>query len=328
MKKILVTGANGYIGSRLVETLAKNGCGVIAHCYPDIPDDKRWQGFLFDSIVGDIRDERTINELTGSSVDVVVHLVSLDHHQSEKQPRFVSSVNVQPTWNLLDGFSRKETVPKFIYFSTVQVYGHLTNKLITEQQPPKPLNQYALTHLISEQIVNYYNENTNINALNVRLSNSYGSPVFINNNCWWLVINDLCLTAFEKEKIIIKSDGSPLRDFIHSSDLVRAIALLIKQNNNIESNTFNIASGTTLSILEIAVIIQGVYNKIFKKEIPIFVNHSTRVDISKPNLSRQKYTISNNKLKKLGFSLNTLIEDGISEIFEFLRGNSFAKRYN
>ena len=133
---------------------------------------------------------------------------------------------------------------------------------------------------------------------------------------------------FEKGKIIIKSDGSPLRDFIHSSDLVRAIVLLIDHNNNIESNTFNISSGITLSILEIAVIIQSAYTKVFEKEIPIFINQNTRVDQSRLKLSYNKYTISNNKLKKLGFSLNTLIEDGISEIFEFLRGNSFAKRYN
>ena len=89
------------------------------------------------------------------------------------------------------------------------------------------LNIYGLTHFLSEDICSYYNVNTETDCINVRLSNSYGSPVFMENNCWWLVINDLCKTAFSKDEIKLLSDGSPQRDFIQSSDICRAIEILI-----------------------------------------------------------------------------------------------------
>jgi len=321
MKKILVTGANGYIGSRLVETLAKNGYGVIAHCYPDIPDDKKWQGFLIDSIIGDIRDDITIDKLTRSSVDAAVHLVSLDHHQSEKQPRLVSSVNVQPTWNLLDGFSRKETAPRFIYFSTVQVYGNSLKGEITEDCLTAPYNAYGLTHRMSEEICNYYHATSAIDCFNVRLSNSYGIPVFKEANCWWLVVNDLCQQAVHDKRIVLQSDGRSFRDFIHSTDVFRAVESIINSHKKIlQGNTFNLSSGKTVTILELAHLIQNLFKKQFGLEIPVVLPDQKLSDTINTPLLKTKYVVDNSKFKHLGFNPQTSLEEGITELFNYLSG--------
>ena len=92
---------------------------------------------------------------------------------------------------------------------------------------------------MSEEIVNYYHLKTKTKCINVRLSNGYGSPVFKENNCWWLVINDLCKTAFTKNQIKLLSDGSPQRDFIHLSDICRAMEMLIETEDSIDENIFN-----------------------------------------------------------------------------------------
>ena len=66
-----------------------------------------------------------------------------------------------PTWNLFRINSYKKTgIGKFIYFSTIQVYGRVKDMIISEDHKPKPLNAYGLTHLLSENICSYYNENT------------------------------------------------------------------------------------------------------------------------------------------------------------------------
>ena len=68
-----------------------------------------------------------------------------------------------------------------------------------------------------EDILNIYSSFGNINSISIRLSNGY-DPELKTCDCWWLVINDFCLNV-KKKKIQINSDGSPLRDFIHISDI-------------------------------------------------------------------------------------------------------------
>jgi UDP-glucose 4-epimerase len=317
-KKILITGANGYLGARLALLLLKD-YDVIAHCYPKIPKDKVWLNKMASVTKGDLRKPDVIEALTKNDIHTIIHLVSLDHHQSEDNPNFVSSVNVLPTWNLLDAFSKKESLKTFIYFSTFQVYGKVPMTEISEDFKPSPQNTYGLTHLMSENICNLYNNKTKINSINVRLSNSYGSPVFEENNCWWLVINDLCKTAYHKKKIMLLSDGSPQRDFIHSSDVYEAINILINTKKNNESNnTYHISSGETYTILELAHIVKSAYQKRYNRDIQISLPDGSVSINSDKFLKKDRYLISNSKLKSIGFSPRTDLETGIEKTFIYL----------
>ena len=225
--KIVITGASGYIGSRLCLFLSEKGHDITAVCSSKIPQQKGWTEKVKQFIVGDIRDEVIIENISKLKADVIIHLVSLDHHDSEKKPSFVSEINVQPTWNLLDACTAKG-LKKFIYFSTIHVYGKNQNGFVFENQAITPFNAYALTHALSEEICNYYNRKTETECINIRLSNSYGEPVFLDAKCWSLIINDLTRSAFENKKIILNGDGSPIRDFIHYSDICNAIDSLVK----------------------------------------------------------------------------------------------------
>ena len=215
-KKVLITGGNGYLGAKISSFLSKKGHLVTAHCFPNIPKDDQWIQQMDKIVVGDLREEHIVNTICNDNFDVAIHLVSLGQYQSNAPPGFVASVNVIPTWNLLENFSKKGSLKQFIYFSTFQVYGEVPNIEISEEFVPCPKNIYGLTHLLSENICNYYNLHTSIDCINVRLSNSYGSPVLKENDCWKLVINDLCSTAFTEHEIKLLSDGSPKRDFIHN----------------------------------------------------------------------------------------------------------------
>ena len=138
---------------------------------------------------------------------------------------------------------------------------------ITENQLPKPEDVYGLTHLLSENICNYYNKTTNINCINIRLSNSFGAPVFHENNCWWLAVNDMIKMAFNNKQINLLSDGTPLRDFIHIEDICNSIEVIINSDMTKHHNTMNIASGRTFTIFEFALKIKNVY----KKELKLIV---------------------------------------------------------
>ena len=320
MNKVLITGACGYLGARLCKHLAKDGYKVTAFDSYDPSAHSQWVSLMDDVVVGDIRDESTISDLADRNFDVVVHLISLDHHKSESSPNLVSSINVMPTWNLLNKFTQNG-LKKFIYFSTIHVYGNLPNGNITEEHQPNPVNAYGLTHLLSENICNYYNNRTETECINVRLSNSYGSPVFKENNCWWLVINDLCRSAIEKNQIRLKSDGSPQRDFIHGDDVARAIDVFVNKNINNENNIFHLASGETLTILELAHKVRLVYNQEYNKEIEIILPDKSISEYPDISNNIDRYRISNNRLNEIGFRQKVNIESGIKEIFKYLENN-------
>ncbi len=320
MKKVLVTGACGYLGARLSKYLAEKGHKITAFDSYDPSSHKEWESLMDEVIVGDIRDETVISNLADKNFDVAIQLISLDHYKSEDNPNFVSTINVMPTWNLLDSFTRNG-LEKFIYFSTVHVYGNLPSRNITEEHQTKPINAYGLTHLLSEEICNYYNTRTDTDCINVRLSNSYGSPVFKENNCWWLVINDLCKSAIKENKIKLKSDGSPQRDFIHGDDVARVIDLLLNGKNNNENNIYHIASGQTLTILELAHKVRSVYNKKYNKEVDIILPDKSISEDPDIFNNIDRYRISNDKLNKIGFFQKVKLESGIKEIFEYIDNN-------
>jgi UDP-glucose 4-epimerase len=318
--KIVITGGNGYIGARLSQYLATKGEQVIPVCFPSIPEDEAWRNKMFAILKGDLRQDETIAEIAELKPDVIIHLVSLDHFDSEKEPGFVNDINVLPTWRLLNACT-KIGLKKFIYFSTIQVYGKLPNSIIDESQPAKPANTYGLTHLLSEQICDHYNRKTATNVISIRLSNSYGDPVFNENNCWWLAINDLCKNAYTNKEIRLLSDGTPQRDFIHGNDVCQAIKKIIEyEPKKIESNIYHISSALTLTLMEIAKIVKNVYQNRYNQKLPILTPNKI---ISEDEIisKSEKYQISNNKIREIGFTPQYDLNKGINDLFNYLEKN-------
>ncbi len=321
MKKILITGACGYLGARICQYLAQKGNRITAFDRAIPVKNKKWDSLMEKVIIDDIRNESIIEKLVEKEFDVLIHLISLDHRKSNDKPNFINSINVMPTWNLLEKFS-KSGLKKFIYFSTFQVYGKVPFKEITEDFIPSPQNNYGLTHLLSENICNYYSKNSNINCINVRLSNSYGSPVFRENNCWWLVINNLCKTAYNEKKIKLLSDGSPQRDFIHISDICRAVEILINTDKKSpQNNTYHLSFGKTMTILELAHTVKTVYQKRYHNEIQVILPGNSISENPDKFSETERYITNNSKLKSLGFIPKTDLKTGINEIFDYLEDN-------
>jgi len=317
--KILITGGNGYLGARLSLFFANKGHEVIPVCYPYKPKEEKWINKMSQVIVGDIRKDETIINIADIAPDIIIHLISLDQSDSEKEVGFVNEVNVLPTWRLLD-LCTKRKLKKFIYFSTVHVYGSLPNKIITENYPVQPKNIYGLTHSLSENISEHFNRTTSTNIISIRLTNSYGSPIFFDNNCWWLAINDLCRNAVLHKKIRLLSDGTPQRDFIHGDDVSEAINVIINFANKNNNNKYNISSSNTLTIGELALIVQDEYKKRYDKKILIYTPQGAFNQYNIYNQTR-KYTISNDKIKALGFSPAYSVRKGINELFTYFDNN-------
>jgi UDP-glucose 4-epimerase len=320
--KIIITGANGYIGARLCQFLAVKSHDIIAVCHPSIPDVDYWGKYFYKIINGDIREQRIIKQIADLKADAIIHLISLDHYDSEKDTHFVSQINVLPTWNLLKECT-KTGLKKFIYFSTIHVYGKLEKAIIVnENHPIKTANIYGLTHYLSENICDHYNRNSNTNVITVRLSNSYGAPIFPENNCWWLAMNDLCKSAYKNQQIKLLSDGTPLRDFIHGNDVCQAVELLINSADRpIQESIYHISSGNTHTILELAEKIRTIYKNRYDKTIPVSTSENAEVEDFTNVGNDKRYIIDNSRLRNIGFDPCWSLDKGINELFDYMEKN-------
>lgn len=317
-QKILITGANGYLGAQISQFLASKGHRITALCYPEAPSDPIWCRAMDEVLVGSVAEDSTIEMLQKRTFDSIIHLVSLDHHQSQSFPLDqVLKINVQPCWALLNAFAGKG-LNSFLFFSSIHVYGALPAQVVDEFQPLNPGNVYALTHAMTEQVCDYFNRTTNVNCLTVRLSNSYGQPVFPENNCWWLAVNDLCRTAYFEKTIKLLSDGSPQRDFIHGSDVCRAVELLLeKAPKELNRPAYHISSTKTCTLLELAGVVKDVYKELYGLDIPVHTPNDMSVEDFDIYSDRPRYQIDNSALKALGYEPEIDVHEGVRQLFHY-----------
>jgi len=312
MKKVLLIGGSGYLGTRISKYLSENGFKVFVFCR-SLPKKSSWESLISEFIIGDITKKEDLNKLSVEQFDIAIHLVSLCNQDSNENPDSISSVNILPTLNLLRILTQRG-LKKFIYFSTIHVYGKLPKNLITEDFIPNPISVYGLNHLLSENVCNYYDKTTNTTCINLRLSNSYGSPVNKDIDCWRLVLNEFCKSAYQEQKITVRSEGSSLHDFIHWNDIINAIELIIKNNAH---NIYHIASGQTLSILELAYKVKDVYYKRYNKEVSIYLPK----EVVKSNIEKtENHTFSIRRLHEIGYKRHKEVPSGINEIFDYMEG--------
>ncbi len=321
-KKILITGGSGYIGSRLSLYLSQKGFEVIPLCNSKIPEDMDWVQSMHLVLQGDLRDQATLKKIKEVGPNAIIHLVSLDHTQSGINFQETLQVNVQSTWELLS-LSSSIALEKFIYFSTTQVYGKISENVVTENTKLQPNNAYGLTHKMSEDLVSMYSRLSNLVGISLRLSNSFGESLFENEGSWTLVVNNLCRMAFFEKKIVLNSDGLASKDFIHYSaisDIVHKL-LLVKE---IDSGAYNLCSGKSISLLDLAFEIKKIYKEIYGIELNVYVNNNQLVK----SLHQTKYNnrIENYNLMKI-VSYNLIpIQEGIKALFNYLNNNS--RHYN
>ncbi len=318
---ICVIGCTGYLGSKISTELYNKGHKVIGVCRKFPRKNKKFRKVFSRVIEGNIEDYNFQKKIFSISFSSIVYTISLNHKVSEKNLSNSIKVNYIPLLNICNIITQKNLNIKIIYFSTMQVYGNYSKvKLISEQNKKKCKNIYALTHSMCEDILKIFSSYSGIKSTSLRLSNGYGFPQLRTCDCWWLVINDFCLNAQKNNKIEINSDGSPLRDFIHISDIALTVEKLLILKKDLP-RVMNLCSGKSISMLEIANIVKKKSSKI-NKDPQIYVRGQL---IDKKKLqkkiksikNRNKFKISNKEMKKLGILpklsistgiLNTLIE--------------------
>lgn len=245
-KRFLVTGARGYVGGRLVTYLAERGHQVTAvtrgQC-PESPSDCiRWISVSWDDASG-------LSELV-NDIDVVVHLAAPNEIICGKDHVEAVRGTVEPTLALIA--AAKEVCEHFIYFSTAHVYGAPLQGRLTEDVAARPSHPYSIAHRCAEDFVLAAGDREAFKATVFRLSNSLGTPDTPEVDRWSLISNDLSRQAAQSGKIVLHSQGRQTRDFIAMNDVCRAVDHVASSEAAWQSEIYNLGSGTTLSMRQIA----------------------------------------------------------------------------
>ena len=301
-RAVLVTGGAGFIGSHLVQSLAKKGyfvrvldnlsTGKLANINSELMD----SGSV-EFVKGDIRNAAVVKDCV-ASIDVVFHLAAQTSVPfSITNPDFNNEVNIKGTQNLLNA-STKEGVSKFIFVSSAAVYGEPAYLPVDENHPTNPISPYAESKLAGEK--ECLSQTAKASVV-LRFFNVYGPKQGLNDYSG--VITKFMDKIKEKQSLTIYGDGSQTRDFVYVQDIVNALILAL-QNNNVNGQVFNIGTGKAATIKELAQTMLSLTGT--KLEI---INAPARIgDI------KQSYANITKANKLLGYKPNFTLKEGLKEL--------------
>jgi len=253
-KAVLVIGASGFIGSHLVQVLAKKGA---KHLITTGLHENKLIRYNFPEarfIRWDIREpfsaQKMINHI--KKIDWIFHLGAItDINYCEQHPDIAFEVNTSSVKNIFE-LGEKYHFNNFVYLSTLGVYGTPDYLPIDEDHPKRPQNIYTKSKLECEDLVlDYKRKNTGYINI-VRSFNAYGPR---QNSS--MVIPRIIKQALKSNEIILANTNTS-RDFIYVTDLVEGLINVANQN---KSDIYNLGSGIEVYINELINYISIVLNK-------------------------------------------------------------------
>ena len=294
MKNVLITGGLGYLGGRMTKYLSDNGYSVristrkSENNFPDnVPANTSIMQLDYYSV------GKCNKAMDG--VNTLIHLAGADANSYLGDPENMIRHHGELMERLIFA-AKNNSVEKFIYFSTIHVYGKSLHGTVTEKTKPIPVSPYAKAHLEAENIL--LRRLDNVAVCIIRCSNLFGLPFFENEKCWKLVVNDLCKSAFQKDRLVIHSTGRDQRDFISLGNAVDLTNQIIRTDKH---GIYNLSSSKTLEVIQFAKLIKKMIQESFHIDCTINTKYET-IDFSRG----KKFTISNEKLISNGLTLNPL----------------------
>lgn len=239
--KVAVTGAGGYVGGRLLASLAAERAEVVPLVRRPVP----WvaDGRPLDLAATD--PGRIAEELAGC--DAVVHLAGASEVRAAADPDGALADTVAATRRVAAA-AATAGVGRLVFLSTVHVYGAALadGAVVDETTVPEPRHPYAVARLAGEHLAVASGVPTTI----LRLTNSVGAPADRRVDRWTLVANDLCAQAAAGGPLVLRTSGRQWRDFVDLGDACAAIAAAAR--GAVPPGTFNLGSGRPTTVLELA----------------------------------------------------------------------------
>jgi nucleoside-diphosphate-sugar epimerase len=320
LKKILVTGGAGYIGSQLVRILLQGGYFVRTLDSLKFGGDALIDVFTnpnFEFIKGDICDEKDIR-IALKDMDAVCHLAAIVSDPTCKAfPEEATRVNFEAS-KILHKIALEMQIKRFVFTSTCSNYGKMENPLmfLDESADLKPVSHYAETKVAFEKYL-LTQTDANICTTILRFSTVYGASP---RTRFDLTVNEFTRDVSVGKELLIYGEKF-WRPYCHVFDLANAVALVLKSDEEkVKNEVFNVGNtmeNYTKEMLTVEI----------KKVIPeMSVKFVQQID------DPRDYRVNCDKIRdKLGFKITKTVPDGIAEIHQLIQSglisDSFSSKY-
>ena len=294
MKKAVVTGGAGFIGSNLAHALVDAGWET--HLI-DIDPSFRKDTLPKEAIlhVVDVRSTDEIQKIM-EGADVVFHTAAVPRvPYSIEHPVETTDQNVTGTVSALTAAARAK-VRRFVYSASGSAYGEQTILPLVETMAANPVNPYGLQKYVGELFAKLWSETYGIETVSLRYFNVYGSGMDP-NGAYALAIGKFALARKTGEPITIFGDGTVTRDFTHVSDVVHANLLAAESSKVGKGEVINIGAGRQTTIKALADMFGG------------------EIIYAAPRIEAHDSVADNRKAKELlGWEPQVTLEDGIAAL--------------
>ena len=312
MKKILITGAAGFIGSHVAEVIFqkfKNDKLVLYDKITYAANIKYLKNIINSNRVYFVKDDLLnykILEKNLKNVDIAINVAAESHvDNSFGNSLLFTKTNTLGTHSFLEA-CRKQKVKKIIHVSTDEVYGeNLKSKPYKEDQMLNPTNPYSASKAAADMIVNSYNHSYKLNVITVRANNIYGARQYPEK-----LISKTIFNFLKKKKMTIHGRGNSARYFLSVNDFCSGLIKIIDKGK--PNTIYNIAANKSFYIMDVVRMI-SLHLKVNLKNNIIFVKDRPFND--------KIYKINCNRLKKLGWKEKDKLELKIPEICEWYKKN-------
>lgn len=312
-QNVFVTGANGFLGSWVTKALVEKGANVVIIVRDEIPDSPL--GYMSDVckglvgiVSGDITDYATVERIFNEyEVNTCFHLAAQALvGVANRSPLSTFESNIKGTWNVLEAARNAKTFEGMVVASSDKAYGEHENLPYTEEYCLDALHPYdaskACTDILSRTYFNTYG----LGVAVTRCANIYGGGDLNFSR----IIPDTIQSILSDKNPVIRSDGTPVRDYMYIADAVNAYLTLAEKLDKVKGEAFNFGTNSPIDVLELV-------NKIIK------ISGKTQLEPiikgeAKGEINRQ-YLSSDKAEKMLGWKPEYNLEDGLRETIEWYK---------
>ena len=307
-KNVLLTGGFGTLGGRISANLSKNPEINLRLASRQKRQPPSWAPKAEVCVV-DFENQNSIKQML-HEVTHVVHLAALNDYECHAEPEKAQLVNVEYTRRVVEQAGQIKKL-RFIYLSTIQVYGNSLTGVITETSPTDPQDAYSQTHLDAERIVEHAHNTQQLEGVRLRSANGFGAPMSPDAKIWQIIANDLCRQAVETKKLTLKSHGLQSRNFVPFTDVCSAVYHSLGMSpQQTGDGLFNLGGRKSLQIIQMAELVATRCGAVLGFTPKIEKPNET------PDSVPPAFEYSSDKLLATGFILNCDLEREIDSLLQ------------
>lgn len=282
--QVLVTGATGFIGSHLVQALIAQKAHIVAFHRSSDASSYFYQKALHKKVLlvaGDVCDyERILEVVTRYNVSYIFHLAAQTLVESAyHNPRHTIETNILGTVAVLEAARVYSHIKGVLVTSSDKAYGKKRTPY-TEKDPLRGDHPYEVSKSAADLIATAYFRTYGVPVVTTRFGNVYGEGDLNTSR----IIPGIMQAVLNKEALIIRSDGTFVRDYVYVKDVVRGCIELLSSIETTKGEAFNLSSEESYSVLELV----NEISKLLKKKIPYTIVNTQKNEIPYQSLNYKK----------------------------------------